>query len=67
MAKEIDRQRAQGALAVIKQHPGMVLFALSPALLALVAVWWLFGAGWAALLLIAGVIGGGAAVLLKRR
>ncbi len=66
MAKEIDRQRAQGALAVIKQHPGMVLFALSPALLALGVVWWVFGAGWAALLLIAGVLGGGAAVLLKR-
>ena len=27
MAKEIDRVRAQSALAVIKQHPGMVLFA----------------------------------------
>lgn len=66
MAKEIDRQRAQGALAVIKEHPGMVLFALSPALLALGVVWWVFGAGWAALLLIAGVLGGGAAVLLKR-
>lgn len=67
MAKEIDRQRAQGALAVIKQHPGMVLFALSPALLALAAVWWLFGLGWAVLLLIVGVVGGGAAVLMKRR
>lgn len=66
MAKEIDRQRAQGALAVIKQHPGMVLFALSPALLALGVVWWLFGAGWAAVLLIAGVIGGGAVVVMKR-
>jgi hypothetical protein len=66
MAKEIDRQRAQGALAVIKEHPGMVVFALSPALLALGVVWWVFGAGWAALLLIAGVLGGGAAVLLKR-
>lgn len=67
MAKEIDRQRASGALAVLKQHPGMVLFALSPALLALALVWWLLGAGWAAVLLIAGIIGGGSAVLLKRR
>ena len=66
MAKEIDRTRARGALAVIKQHPGMVLFALSPALVALGVVWWLFGAGWAALLLIAAVLGGGAAVLMKR-
>ncbi len=67
MAKEIDPQRAQGALAVIRQHPGMVLFALSPVLVGLGVVWWLFGAGWAALLLIAGVLGGGAAVLMKRR
>ena len=66
MAKEIDRTRARGALAVIKQHPGMVLFAVSPALVALGVVWWLFGAGWAALLLIAAVLGGGAAVLMKR-
>ena len=44
MAKEIDRARAGSALAVIKQHPAMVLFALSPALIVLGAVWWLFGA-----------------------
>ena len=66
MAKEIDRQRAQGALAVIKAHPGMVLFALSPAVLVLGLVWWLLGAGWATVLLVAMVLGGGAAVLLKR-
>jgi hypothetical protein len=66
MAREIDRGRAQGALAVIKQHPGMVLFALSPAIVALAAVWWLFGAGWAGLLLIGMVLGGGAAVVIKR-
>ncbi|MGB3352567.1 MAG: hypothetical protein WBB00_07315 [Mycobacterium sp.] len=67
MAKEMDRQRAQGAVAVIKQHPGMVLFVLSPALVALGVVWWLFGAGWAFVLLVAGALGAGAAVLLKRR
>lgn len=66
MAKEIDRVRAQSAFAVIKQHPGMVLFAASPALVALAVVWWLFGAGWAALLLVGVVLGGGAAVLMKR-
>ncbi len=44
----------------------MVLFALSPGLLGLVAVWWLFGAGWAALLLIVGIVGGGTAVMMKR-
>ena len=67
MAKEIDRVRAQSAIAVIKQHPGIVLFAVSPAIVALAAVWWLFGAGWAALLLVGMVLGGGAAVLMKRK
>ena len=66
MAKEIDRVRAQSALSVIRQHPGMVLFAVSPAVIALAGVWWFFGAGWAALLLIGMVLGGGAAVLMKR-
>ena len=66
MAKEIDRARAQSALSVIKQHPGMVLFAASPVLLALGVVWWIFGAGWAVLLLVGVVLGGGAAVLMKR-
>jgi hypothetical protein len=64
--KEIDRRRAQSALAVVKQHPGMVLFLASPAIIALGAVWWLVGSGWAALLLVALVLAGGAAVLLKR-
>lgn len=58
--------RGRGALDVIKQHPGMVLFALSPAIVAVGVIWWLFGAGWAVLLLVALVLGGGAAVLLKR-
>jgi hypothetical protein len=66
MAKEIDPVRAKSALAVLKQHPGMVLFLASPGLLALGVVWWLFGSGWAALLLIALVLAGGMALLLKR-
>ena len=57
MAKEIDPVRAKSALAVVKQHPGMVLFLASPALVALGVVWWLAGAGWAALLFIALVLG----------
>ncbi|CAN5868640.1 hypothetical protein BH09ACT7_BH09ACT7_36550 [soil metagenome] len=64
--KEIDRRRAQSALAVVKQHPGMALFLASPAIIALGAVWWLAGTGWAVLLLIALVAAGGAALLLKR-
>lgn len=63
---EIDRVRAKSALAVVKEHPGMVLFLASPAIIAVVAVWWLAGAGWAGLLLVALVLGGGVALLKKR-
>ncbi|HYZ68327.1 MAG TPA: hypothetical protein VE666_11090 [Mycobacterium sp.] len=66
MAKEIDRVRAQSALAVIKQHPGMVLFAVSPAIIVVAVVWWLVSPVLAVLLLIGMVVGGGAVVLLKR-
>lgn len=66
MAKEIDRVRAQSALAVIKQHPGMVLFVASPVLIAVGLVWWLVSPALAVLLLIGAVLGGGAALLLKR-
>jgi hypothetical protein len=67
MAKEIDRVRAQGALAVIKQHPGMVLFALSPAIIVAGLVWWLVSPALAVLLLIGMVVGGGAVLLMKRK
>jgi hypothetical protein len=67
MAKEIDRVRAQSALAVIKQHPGMVLFVLSPAIIALALVWWLVSPGLAVLLLIGMVVGSGAVMLMKRK
>ncbi len=66
MAKEIDRVRAQSALAVVKQHPGMVVFAVSPAIVAVAAVWVFLGAPWAVLLLVGMVLGAGAAVLMKR-
>lgn len=66
MAKEIDRVRAQSALAVIRQHPGMVLFAVSPAIVVVGLVWWLVSPALAVLLLIGMVVGGGAVVLLKR-
>jgi hypothetical protein len=66
MAKEIDRVRAQSALAVIKQNPGMVLFVASPAIIGLGLVWWLVSPALAVVLLVALVVAGGAAVLLKR-
>jgi hypothetical protein len=66
MAKEIDRVRAQSALVVIKQHPGMVLFAVSPVILVVALVWWLVSPALAVLLLIGAVVGGGAVLLMKR-
>ena len=66
MAKEIDRQRAHGALAVLKQHPGMVLFAVSPVLVGLGVVWWLVGPGWALVLGVLAALGAGAALVMKR-
>ena len=66
MAKEIDPLRAKSALAVVKQHPGMLLFLASPGIIALVLVWAFVGHGWAVLLFLALVLGGGAALLLKR-
>lgn len=66
MAKEIDPVRAKSALAVIKQHPGMVLFVASPATIAAALVWWLVSPALAVLLFI-GVLAAGAWLLLKRR
>ncbi|SOX52758.1 hypothetical protein MAAFP003_1425 [Mycobacterium ahvazicum] len=45
--KDIERIRATSALQVIRQHPVLVLFAVSPALAVLGVIWWLAGAGWA--------------------
>jgi hypothetical protein len=70
MAKEIDPVRARSAVAVIRQHPGMVLFLAAPALIVVGVVWLLTGsAAWAALLVVAMVVGGGAALYagMKRR
>lgn len=69
MSKEIDPVRARSAVAVLKQHPGMVLFLATPALLVIGVVWLLAGPAWAALLFVAAVLGGGAALYagLRRR
>lgn len=64
--KEIDRVRATSALAVIKQHPGMVLFALSPVLALLAVIWWLAGTGWAIATALVLLVVGGAVVVVKR-
>lgn len=65
-AKEIDRVRAKSALAVIKQHPVLVIFALSPVLAVLGGIWWLAGAGWAIATALVLLVGGGALVVGKR-
>ncbi len=64
--KEIDPMRARSALEVIKQNPGIVLFALSPAFIALGVVWYVAGAGWAIFAAIALLIAGGVGIALKR-
>jgi hypothetical protein len=64
--KEIDPIRAKSALAVIRQNPGIALFATSP-LIALVVVTWIFaGTGWGIALALVLLVAGGAFVLLKR-
>ncbi len=66
MSKEIDPIRARSALAVIRQNPGIALFAVSP-LIALVAiVWVLAGAGWGIALALASLVAGLAFIILKR-
>ena len=63
---ELDPIRARGALAVIKQHPGMVLFAVSPALVVVGLIWWLGGLGWAILTLLV-LLGAGAYLIVRKR
>ncbi len=64
--KEIDPIRAKSALEVIKQNPGIVLFALSPVLVALGVIWWLAGVGWAIFAAAVVLLLGVAAIVLKR-
>jgi hypothetical protein len=64
--KDIDRIRAKSALEVIRQHPVLVLFAVSPALAVLGVIWWLAGAGWAIAAAIALVLAGAGLVVFRR-
>jgi hypothetical protein len=64
--KEIDPIRAKSALEVIKQNPGIALFAVSPALVLLGLIWWLAGVGWAIAAAVVLLLLGIAAVVLKR-
>jgi hypothetical protein len=63
--KEIDPIRARSAFEVVRQHPGMVLFVMSPALVTIAIVWWLAGVGWGLFLLTALLVISG--VLVRRK
>ena len=63
---EIDRVRARSALEVVKQHPVMVLFAVSPVIAAAVLVGWLTDPVWAVLLLVVAAAAGTWAVVRRR-
>jgi hypothetical protein len=64
--KEIDPIRARSALAVIRQHPVLVLFAVSPALAVLGIIWWLAGAGWAIAAALVVLLVGAGLVVMRR-
>ena len=64
--KDIERIRAKSALEVVRQHPVLMLFAVSPALVALGVVWWLAGAGWAIAAAIALLLAGAGFIVFQR-
>ena len=64
--KDIDPIRARSALAVIREHPVLVLFAVSPALAVLGIIWWLAGAGWAIAAAIVLLLAGAGLVVVRR-
>jgi hypothetical protein len=64
--KEIDRNRARGAADVFKQHPVMVLFAISPVVIAAVVVGALTSPIWGVLLFLVAALLGGWALVRKR-
>ncbi len=64
--KELDPDRARAARDVVRQHPAMALFAVSPVLIAAGLMWWLVSPGWAMVLLVAALVAGGVAVLRQR-
>lgn len=64
--KEIDRTRASSALEVIRQHPLLVLFALSPGIAVVGVIWWLAGAGWGIVTALVLLVVGGLLLVRKR-
>lgn len=64
--REIDRNRARGVVQVLKEHPILTLFAVSPSLIPLALIWWLAGAGWAIVAAVVLLVAGAAVVVRKR-
>lgn len=64
--KEIDRVRARSALDVVKQHPLMVLFAISPVVAAAIVLGALTHPVWGILLFVVAVLAGSWAVVRRR-
>jgi hypothetical protein len=64
--KEIDRARARSAMDVVKQHPVMVLFAISPLIAIAVIVGILTHPVWGGLLFVVAVLAAGWAIARKR-
>ncbi|WP_445161508.1 hypothetical protein ACTXG5_25950 [Mycobacterium sp. Dal123C01] len=64
--KDIERIRAKSALEVVRQHPVLMLFAVSPALAVLGVIWWLAGAGWAIAAAIALLLAGAGFIVFRR-
>ncbi|HZQ33649.1 MAG TPA: hypothetical protein VFB19_18200 [Mycobacterium sp.] len=64
--KEIDRVRAHSALDVVKQHPLMALFAVSPVIVAAIILGALTHPIWGILLFVVAVLAGSWAVVRKR-
>jgi preprotein translocase subunit SecF len=65
MAKEIDRARRTAMRQTVTAHPGLVLFALSPAIVVFGVLWFVTNF-WLALI-VGLIVGGGAAWTLLRR
>lgn len=65
MAKDVNKARTQAMKQTVAAHPGMVAFALAPAVVVF-GVLWLLTNFWLALL-VGIVVGGGAAYTMLRK
>ena len=64
--KEIDRARVRSTLEVVKQHPLMVLLAVSPVIAVALVVGWLTQPVWGVVLLVVAALAGGWTIVRAR-